>query len=240
MLIKPILGYEEIYSIRKDGQVLSHARITKSGKPLEDKWLRPGLNGSGYLRVNLRKNEKVSTHSIHRLLATAFISNPSNYPIINHINGIKTDNRLDNIEWCTYSRNNQHAYDTGLKVRPCGELAGKAKLKEADILAIKVMYIETRSCPAVAKHFNVHANTVRSILRGDSWGHLHTDGPEALISSKIKNERHGPTKLKSEDIPVIRQMFAEIKNYTVVSTHFKVSRTTIESIIKGKAWKHVL
>ncbi len=65
---------------------------------------------------------KGKTYYIHRLIAEAFIPNPNNYPCVNHINGDKTDNRVDNLEWCTYSHNNKEAYKLGLKKPHKGEI----------------------------------------------------------------------------------------------------------------------
>ena len=65
---------------------------------------------NGYYCVNI----KGKIHLVHRLVAEAFIPNPNNYPCVNHINGDKTDNRIDNLEWCTLQQNTQHAFDTGL------------------------------------------------------------------------------------------------------------------------------
>lgn len=69
----------------------------------------------GYDTLCLNKDGKFKTMTAHRLIAKAFIPNPENKPAINHKNGIKDDNRVENLEWCTGSENIQHAFDTGLK-----------------------------------------------------------------------------------------------------------------------------
>lgn len=70
---------------------------------------------TGYMMINVRRIGK--TMLVHRLVAKAFCPNPENKPTVNHINGIKSDNRAINLEWATYHENNQHAYDAGLKAR---------------------------------------------------------------------------------------------------------------------------
>ena len=70
---------------------------------------------NGYMSLELRMSDTNKRHLVHRLIAEAFISNPDNKPIVNHINGIKTDNRIENLEWCTQSENIRHAIDTGLR-----------------------------------------------------------------------------------------------------------------------------
>lgn len=107
-MIKPVVGYEGLYSVTHDGKVYSH---------ISNKWLRPGLNGDGYPTVVLRKNKKPRTIAVHRLVAMAFIENPENKSHVNHIDGDKTNNDYRNLEWVTPSENVLHAYKTGLETR---------------------------------------------------------------------------------------------------------------------------
>lgn len=87
----------EGYFITKEGQVISHHR---------KKEIKPEVNHKGYLRVKINKK----WFRVHRLVAEAFIPNSENKPCVNHINGIRDDNRVENLEWADYSENNIHAY----------------------------------------------------------------------------------------------------------------------------------
>lgn len=91
----------EGYQVSNDGRV----RSLKRGKILT---LRE--HHKGYLQVHLRVNGKDITPKVHRLVARAFIENPNNLPQVNHINGDKTDNRTENLEWCTNGENARHSF----------------------------------------------------------------------------------------------------------------------------------
>lgn len=126
-------GYVGIYEINKSGIVRSIDRIVnvKRGKQKYSIVLKGALVkvqkslGYGYLSVELRKKGMRKTWFLHRVLALTFINNPENKRCINHKNGIKTDNRIENLEWATHSENFQHAIQTGLIKKPFKPLKHK-------------------------------------------------------------------------------------------------------------------
>lgn len=111
--IKEINGYEGLYFVDTFGNVVSMPKDKHVSKVGEYVILKPQVK-RGYAIVNLYKNGKMKSYSVHRLVAKAFIENPNEYKQVNHINGIKLDNRVENLEWCTAQYNTKHAYDNNL------------------------------------------------------------------------------------------------------------------------------
>lgn len=103
-------------------EISNYGRIKNKNNRL----LSPFFKQKGYLQVKLFNNKVRKGMSVHRLVAQAFIPNPNGLNCINHINGIKTDNRVENLEWCSVLENNKHALQTGLR-KPLS----KEKRKEA-------------------------------------------------------------------------------------------------------------
>jgi hypothetical protein len=143
---RDIEGFD-MYEISAQGQVRRKAQI-----------LKPGAIPTGHLTVGLcRGKGKPKSMYVHRLVAQAFIDNPENKPLVNHKNGNPKDNRLENLEWATYSENNTHAY------RKNGKRT-KNELKVAAVDENGEMVVSFRSIADAAKLLEVTPHSIRSAM----------------------------------------------------------------------------
>lgn len=122
---KDVVGYEGLYSVSNTGKVWSHIR---------ERELQP-MSCRGYLRVHLCKHGRTKAVPIHRIVAMAFIANPSNKPTVNHINEDKLDNRVENLEWATVAENNNHGTRTQRAMEHTDFKARAAKIDYSAVAA---------------------------------------------------------------------------------------------------------
>ncbi len=159
---KDVIGFENYYQVSNLGHVYS----LRTKKILKNGFSR------GYPKVNLSIDSKKTMFEIHRLVAIAFIPNTENKRYVNHINGIKTDNRLENLEWVTASENNIHAYNTGLMISLKGADRVNSKLDNTSILVIREAREAGFMIKNIANYFKVTRGTISTILRGLAWSHV--------------------------------------------------------------------
>jgi hypothetical protein len=171
---KEIKGNREIYEVSTSGDIRTKNRTGTRGKRVNGHALTQRDNSNGYLRCNMNIDGKPRSYLTHRLVAKSFISNPENKPYVNHIDGNKHNNKVDNLEWCTRSENEKHAWAIGLKkdVSTKGELHGMHKLKETDVRFIRDNHVRnggTIKTGELAKMFSVNPQTVTDIVSNRIW-----------------------------------------------------------------------
>lgn len=130
---KDIAGDEGLYQVSNMGRVKS-LQSTKMHDRV--KILSPVCADGRYLRVSLYKDKKSKYFQVHRLVASAFLENPKDKTQVNHINGDKTNNCVDNLEWCTPSENNQHAYKIGIN-KGSKPWLGKSGFQNASSISVQ-------------------------------------------------------------------------------------------------------
>ena len=149
-------GFGHTYEVSSEGKIFNKT----TGKELKG---RPQKKG-GYLRVNLGGKD----YKIHRIVALYFLSNPDNKEQVNHKNGIKTDNRAENLEWSTASENISHAYKNNL-MSNVGEKNRNSKISEKEAKEIKN---SSKTNLELGEIYNLSPNYIKRISSGKTWKHL--------------------------------------------------------------------
>lgn len=166
---RDIPGYEGIYQVSDLGRV---KRITKHRRYAANRLLKPIAHNMGYVEVILCCGTEQKRYYIHRLILATFIGECPSGMQVNHKNGIKTDNRLENLEYVTRSQNIKHSYDVLKRQRPIGESAINARLTESQVREIRRLLKLGARPVDLAKQFDVHKNTIHSIKNKSNWKHV--------------------------------------------------------------------
>lgn len=163
---KDIKDFEGLYKVSNLGNV----KRLVSERVFEERLICRNIDRYGYVKRSLNKKGIQKSITEHRLVAVAFIENPENKITVNHINGIKTDNRVENLEWNTNLENKQHAVNSGL-TNLKGVNHPKCKLSEKQVLEIReIGFSQTRT--SLSKKYGVCRNSILRIIMGKNWNHI--------------------------------------------------------------------
>ena len=178
---KDIKGYEGLYQVSNLGRVRSldrevKCRTSSSGVSKRKGYiLKPGIASNGYLMVALYNNKVQKCRTMHSLIAEAFIPNPDMLPCVNHKNGNRTDNRLENLEWVTYSENNYHAVRKLGRTSPWKGKFGKDNPHSKPVIQLSKdgkIIAEYESAKDAARKLNTSQGRISDCCRGEKKYHL--------------------------------------------------------------------
>lgn len=166
---KKIKDYPD-YEVSNYGRIKSLSRVSVRGANLKERIIKGGIDTRGYQMIHLVNNGDRKTLLVHRIIAKAFICNAFSKPDVNHKNGIKTDNRVCNLEWSTTQENIIHAYGNGLCSSRVGHENGRALLTENQVLEIR--QIKDKKISKIAVKYNVSWSCVSNIIKRKTWTHI--------------------------------------------------------------------
>lgn len=221
---KDITGYEGLYQASTHGRIKSYCKYDR-GRILKS------FRYSKYLGVALFENKKHIKYYVHRLVALTFIPNPENKPCINHKDGDKDDNRIENLEWCTQQENLIHKINILGEGR--GDKHGNSVISEKRVGGIKFLLKEGKLTQRqIAKRYKIDYRIVNQINKGITW--VHIGDYEYPILSDLNN-KNIKSRYKVND--VVRNKIAEYlmengMSKVQIAKKFKVSRNTVYRISK--------
>jgi hypothetical protein len=170
--MRDIPGLDGRYSATSTGRVFSH-NYRRTGRTVE---LAQSVHPEGYRRVKLFAFNRNSPTPVHRVVAMAFHANPLNLPQVNHIDGDKANNRVENLEWVDNAGNQKHASRTGLHEPLTGEDHPAAIINDDLAALVKRDLMGEKykgQITDIADRYGISKHIVFDIKRGKTWRHVH-------------------------------------------------------------------
>ena len=214
---RPIPGFDGLYEASDQGRIkrVAGGRGAKPGRIL-----RPKNHTGGYKTVTLSKNSEYYQWLVHRLVCAAFLGPAPQGVTVNHKDGDRANNRLDNLEYVSYKENEHHAQYM---------LRTKGKLSEAQVVKIRERYASsTVSQKQLAQEYSVHQQQINLIVRGLCWKEF--GGPITNV---------GRSKLTTSDVEEIRKRLAQGEKQKPIAEDYGVSIDVISSIHTGRTFLHI-
>ena len=159
----------DYYMVSNLGQIKSIDRVDNLGRIRKGRIIKPSKCSNGYLFFSVFKNGKREIKRVHVCVANAFIKKNKNKIYVNHIDGLKTNNDVKNLEWVTPSQNQIHAYKIGLKKQPKGYNHSNSKINESILKEIKLMLKEGNTQQYIADKFKISQSTISKIKRKKTY-----------------------------------------------------------------------
>ena len=177
-------------------------------------------NHNGYKTIMLRSNEgKAEIFRVHRLVAMAFVENPNNYPIINHIDGVKNNNHFSNLEWCTHSMNNKHAFDIKLKENK----KSYTKDEEIEIIKLRKSGLRAKDIQEIFPHLKIYV--IQKLY--EKYGLIRVVKDTSKFSILEKKE-------------IKYKLINRTESITDISKKIGIDRRTAGRIINELIWKEIV
>lgn len=164
---RPVVGYEGLYEVSSHGRVKSLSRLDARGALRRERMLQPGTVTDSYQQVSLRRDGEAKAFLVHRLVALAFVANPEALPIINHKNGVRADNRAENLEWCSQLQNVRHSIEhLGRKPPRVYRGAEHGSSKRVQAVSAAGERLEFGNAREAAEHFGIDPSVVSRCCTG--------------------------------------------------------------------------
>ena len=175
---KDVMGWEDRYEVSNFGNVRSKSYLKCTSNMhgamsfmTKAKDMVQSVNASGYLTIDLRKNKTRSTGIVHRLVAKAFLDNPDNLPVVNHMDSDRKNNHYSNLEWCTQQHNVQHSYDSGSNSN-AADLHPRRLLSSCLVAEMKALFLAGTSRNELVEMYGFKYCTIDKAVRGINWSNV--------------------------------------------------------------------